>query len=123
MTRGVLLLLLLAGCGATPAQVGVGVVAVGAGSIAAIGRTPIDAAVSVVTGKDCSVVHWDQGKPYCKPQEPKPDEPPYCTRSLGVVDCWQDPATLPDHPPEVADGPRMLTPAQEQNRTQRWPAM
>lgn len=121
MTRAALLLLLLTGCGATPAQVGFGAVAVGAGSIAAIGRTPVDAAVSVVSGRDCSIVHWDQGKSYCKPDEPKPDVPPYCTRSLGVVDCWADPASVPNRAPEVADGPRALTPVQEKDRTKGWP--
>lgn len=115
------MVLLLAGCGATPAQVGFGVAAVGVGSVAAIGRTPVDAVVSVVSGKDCSVVHWDQGKSYCKPEEAKPDAPPYCTRSLGVVDCWADPASVPDRGPEVADGPRALTPAQEKDRTKGWP--
>jgi hypothetical protein len=80
----------------------------------------VDAVVSVVGGKDCSVVRWDQGKSYCKPEEPKPDAPPYCTRSLGVVDCWKDPAALLDPPPEVADGARALTPMQEKDRTKGW---
>ena len=38
----------------------------------------------------------DQGKSYCRPIEPPPEPPPYCTRSLGVADCWRDPASLPD---------------------------
>jgi len=109
-------LLLLAGCEAAE-----GVAAVTVGSVAVIGRTPVDAVVSLVTGKDCSAVRLDQGKTYCRPTEPQPDAPPYCTRSLGVVDCWKDPASLPDLPPEVADGPRALTPAQEANRTRTWP--
>jgi hypothetical protein len=40
-----------------------------------------------------------------------------------VVDCWQDPMTVRNHQPEVADGPRTLTPAQEADRTQRWPGL
>jgi hypothetical protein len=109
-------LLLLAGCEAAE-----GVAAVTVGSVAAIGRTPVDAVYSLVTGKDCSAVRLDQGKTYCRPTEPQPDAPPYCTRSLGVVDCWKDPASMPDLPPEMADGPRALTPEQEANRTRTWP--
>ncbi len=116
-----LLLLLLTGCGATPEQLAAGGVALGVGSIAVMQRSPADAVYSVVTGKDCSVVRLDQGKSYCRPVEPLPEAQPYCTRSLGVVDCWRDPASLPDHPPQVADGPRTLTPEQESNRTRKWP--
>jgi hypothetical protein len=118
--RALPLLLLLAACGPTPEQwatVGLGV---GVGSIAVMQRTPLDAMYSIVSGRDCSIVHWDQGKSYCKPAEPPPEPPPYCSRSLGVVDCWRDPGALPDHPPEVADGPRSLTPAQEADRHKGW---
>jgi hypothetical protein len=113
-------LLLLGGCGATPDQWVAGGALVGIGSIAVLGRTPADAVVSVVTGRDCSVVHWDKGKSYCKPEEPPPDPPVFCTRSLGRVDCWEDPASLPGHPKGVADGPSVLTPAQEKDRTKGW---
>jgi hypothetical protein len=118
-----ILLLLLAGCGGTPEQLltGAGVLAVG--SIAVIGRSPLDAAYSTLTGKDCSIVRLDQGKSYCRPIEPPPEPPPYCTRTLGMADCWRDPATLPDHPRELGDGPRVLTPAQEADRTRRWPPL
>ncbi len=94
--------------------------AVTVGSVAAFGRTPIDAAYSLVTGKDCSVVRWDQGKSYCRATEPLLDTLPYCTRSLGVVDCWRDPAAVPNLGPDVADGARALTPAQEKDRTRGW---
>jgi hypothetical protein len=123
MTRAVLALLLLAGCEATAPQVAAGLTAVTVGSVTTIQRTPLDAVYSAATGKDCSVVRLDQGKSYCRPTEPPPDSPPYCTRSLGVVDCWADPAALPDRPPEVADGPRTLTPEQEKDRTRRWPGL
>ena len=121
MVRSLVLVLLLTGCGATPEQVATGVVGVGVGSIAVMQRSPFDALYSIVSGKDCSVVRLDQGKSYCRPKEPEPEVPPYCTRSLGVADCWRDPASLPDHPPELADGPRTLTPEQERDRTRRWP--
>lgn len=91
------------------------------GSVAAIQRTPVDAIYSWWTGRDCSVVRLDQGTTYCRPVEPKPEPPPYCTRSLGTVDCWQNPDTVPGHPRGVADGPSVLTPAQESDRMRTWP--
>jgi len=109
--------LVLAGCDAAYE----GVAAVTVGSVATIHRTPVDAVVSLVTGKDCSVVRLDENKTYCRPTAPPPDVPPYCTRSLGVVDCWKDPSAMSDLPPEVADGPRALTPEQDADRTRRWP--
>jgi hypothetical protein len=56
-------------------------------------------------------------------QEPPPPLPKFCTRSLGVVDCWADPTALSNQPHEVADGPRVLTPLQEADRTKRWPGL
>ena len=121
MTRIVPLLLLLSGCaGATTPQIASAAGAVTIASIVAIQRTPLDAIYSLITGKDCSVVRLDEGKTYCKPVDPAPDVPPYCTRSLGVVDCWADLIERPDRPPEVAAGPHTLTPEQEQARTRGW---
>jgi hypothetical protein len=111
-------LVLLGGCGADPVTLTSVMVGATAGSVAVIQRTPVDAVYSLVTGKDCSAVRLDQGKSYCRPMEPPPPAQPYCTRSLGVADCWADPA---GEPPQQADGPSALTPAQEANRTRRWP--
>ncbi|MFL5286082.1 MAG: hypothetical protein ACJ8AW_35160 [Rhodopila sp.] len=111
----------LGGCGLTgeaAATIAVGSVA---GSVAVLGRTPADAVVSLVSGKDCSAVRLEQGKTYCKPTEPPPPVPQFCTRSLGVVDCWSEPGALQDNPTQVADGPFTLSPAQEANHTARWP--
>jgi len=113
----VLPLLLLTACD----PVTEGIASAGVASVAVLGRTPIDAGYSLITGKDCSAVRLEQGKTYCRPTEPPPDAPPYCTRSLGVVDCWQHPAAVPDLAPQVADGPSALTPAQEKDRTRSWP--
>lgn len=114
-------LLLLAGCSPTDGMV----VTVGAGvgviSIVTIQRSPLDALYSLVTGRDCSIVRLDQGKTYCRPVEPPPETPEYCTRGLGSVNCWQDPATVPGHPRGVADGPSGLTPQQEADRVRTWP--
>jgi hypothetical protein len=115
------LAILLTGCGIGPEQAVSVVGGVTVGSIAVMHRTLFDALYSTLTGKDCSVVYLDIGKTYCKPAEPPPEPPPYCTRSLGAVDCWKDPGSLADFPPEVAAGPRDLTPLQEIDRTKRWP--
>jgi hypothetical protein len=111
----------LTGCGMTDnliAFVGVGTNVV---SVTTIQRTPADAVYSWLTGRDCSVVRLDQGKTYCRPVEPKPEPPAFCTRSLGSVDCWQDPDTVPGHPRGTAEGPAGLTAEQEANRVRTWP--
>jgi hypothetical protein len=92
------------------------------GSVTTFGKSPPDIVYSAATGKDCSVVRLDQGKSYCRPIEPKPQAPPFCTRSLGVPDCWQDPpVVLEERYHGLADGPSTLTAEQEANRTRRWP--
>jgi hypothetical protein len=119
MRRPLLLLplLLLAAC--DPASLGI-TAAVGVGSVAAIGRTPVDAVVSLAKGRDCSVARLDRGLGYCKPEEAPPAPPPYCTRSLGRVDCWREPPLAFPMQRGVADGPVALTEAQEAHRTRRW---
>ena len=111
------LLLPLAAC--DPASLGA-TAAMGVGSVAAIGRTPVDAAASLATGRDCSVVRLDRGLGYCRPVEPPPAPPPYCTRSLGRVDCWREPPLALPVQRGVADGPAALTAEQEAHRTRRW---
>ena len=110
----------LAACGREPIGA---FAAANAASVVVFGRAIPDLVVSAVSGRDCSVVRLDQGKSYCRPEEPPPPVPPYCTHSLGVVDCWVNPEAFTNPPPEVADGPRTLTPAQEANRTHRWPSL
>jgi hypothetical protein len=121
--RAMLLLLpgLLSACGATPEQLASGLAGFSIGSIAVIQRSPLDAVYSTVTGRDCSVVRLDRGQSYCRPVEPAPAPPRFCTRSLGSVDCWQDPFTLPGQPRPVAQGPETLTPEQEAHRLRTWP--
>jgi hypothetical protein len=115
-------LLPLAGCGG-PENLIVGGAAVGVGvaSVATIQRTPFDAVFSWWIGRDCSAVRWDRGKTYCRPMEPEPEPPTFCTRSLGSVNCWRDPENLPGHPHGVADGPAGLTREQEADRVREWP--
>jgi hypothetical protein len=111
----------LAGCGMTDNLIAFVGVATNVGSVATIQRTPMDAMYSLVTGRDCSVVRLDEGKTYCRPVEPKPEPPPFCTRTLGSITCWKDPATVPGQPRGVADGPSGLTAEQEADRVRRWP--
>ncbi|MGH7067882.1 MAG: hypothetical protein ACREFO_01300 [Acetobacteraceae bacterium] len=116
-----ILLLPLTACGVawtTPvgAAAGVGLV-----SVIVLHRTPFDLLWSLASGEDCSIVRLDRGLSYCKPREAEPPQLPYCTRTLGWVDCWSDPLAFINPPQQVADGPYKLTPAQEKNRTNRWP--
>ena len=90
-------------------------------SIMALHRSVFDVLWSLAVNRDCSIVRLAQGLSYCKPPEPGPPPLPYCTRPLGWVDGWTDPQVFIDPPPQVADGPYKLTPAQEKNRTHGWP--
>jgi len=120
---GLVLVSLLTGCGpaAPVAEVGIGVVS--GASIPIFHRSPLDMGVSVATGRDCSVVNLDKGERYCRPKDRAPETPEFCTRSLGIPDCWDDPSKLLNHPHEIADGPRTLTRDQEADRTKRWPGL
>jgi hypothetical protein len=118
-----LLMFPLGGCEywAEPPLIGT---AANAASVAVFGRAVGDLVVSGASGRDCSVVRLEQGKSYCAPVQPPPVPPPLCTRSLGVVDCWSNPEALNGPAVHgVADGPSTLTPAQETDRTARWPKL
>jgi hypothetical protein len=57
------------------------------GSIIVLERGLFDVAYSLITGKDCSIVHIERRGEYCRTEAA--DQPtPFCTRSLGDVDCW-----------------------------------
>ncbi len=116
-------LLVLAGCASMEAPAGA-FVAAEAASVPVLGRGIGDTVYSAVTGKNCSIVRLDEGKTYCKPIAPPPPPQPFCTRTLGTIDCWKNPDGL-NGPPRrgVADGPDKLTPEQEANRTARWPPL
>jgi hypothetical protein len=111
---------LLGGCHSWTIPIGA-IAGVNIASIATFGRAVPDLAVSAVSGRDCSVVRLDQGKSYCAAAEPPPAAPEYCTRSLGVVDCWAGPQFFVAPARGVADGRWTLDAAQERNRTDRWP--
>jgi hypothetical protein len=115
----VLLLALLPGC-TGPVLFGVG--AGNIASLALIQRTVPDAIVTVLSGQDCTIVNRDLGMPYCIPRPEAPAAPPFCTRSLGAVDCWQAPPAADPPRRGVADGRMALTPGQEQALNQVFPA-
>ena len=95
--------------------------AVNVASVTLVGRSVPDILVSGVTGRDCSIVRIDRGLSYCGPRQEAPGPPPYCTRSIGSVDCWVTrPASIPMQR-GVVDGPASLNPAQEADRTAWWP--
>ena len=95
--------------------------AVNVASVTLVGRSVPDILVSGVTGRDCSIVRIDRGLSYCGPVPDAPGPPPYCTRSIGSVDCWVSPPASIPMQRGVVDGPTQLTPAQEANRTAWWP--
>ena len=120
------IVLVLSGCASwtQPYSSFAGVGAANVASVAVFGRAVPDLVYSGVTGRDCSVVRLEQNKTYCKGIEPPPAAPPFCTRSLGTVDCWSNPEALNDSPVRgVADGPSTLTPEQEADRTAKWPKL
>jgi hypothetical protein len=116
----VLFLLLPAGCHVVPPEPFAVLVGINAASIAIFGRAVGDLAVSALSGRDCSIVRLDRRESYCRAIEPPPSPPPFCTRGLGGVDCWANPEAL-HMVRQIADGPVVLTPEQEANRTRRWP--
>ncbi len=89
-------------------------------SVAVFGRDVVDIGVSAITGRDCSVVRLDRQQPYCAAPETLPAAPPFCTRTLGVVQCWSNPQDLSAVVHEVADVPA-ATPEQARQITARWP--
>jgi hypothetical protein len=109
-------LLLLTACEHAAVAVG----AVELTSVALLGRGVVDIGVSAVTGKDCSIVRLDRGLTYCAPAERLPASPPFCTNTLGNVQCWANPEAFAILPHQLADAP---SPNAEQvrNINARWP--
>ena len=119
--RSMLLMLLvgLSGCAHWVEPTGA-LAAADIASVVVFGRGIADIGISAISGRDCSIVRLDRGLTYCAARDTAPDPGPFCTRSLGVVDCWSNPEALPMPQRQVADGPAP-TAAQEQYRHARWP--
>jgi hypothetical protein len=71
------------------------VAAIGAGTVAATDKTPVDHLVSLVTGKDCSVVRQNRGLTYCAEDEVTPPVTVHCYPTLGEVSCYAEPDPFP----------------------------
>ncbi len=103
-------LLVAAGLNLTACHPVVAIGAVEAASVTVFGRGSVDMAYSAISGRDCSIVRLDRGESYCKPKKTAAPAEPFCTRTLGVAECFAAPAELPDHPPPLADGPGAVLP-------------
>ena len=71
------------------------VAAIGAGTVAATNKTPIDHLVSLVSGKNCSVVRQHRGLTYCVEDEVTPAVRVHCYPTLGEVSCYAAPDPFP----------------------------
>ena len=60
-------------------------------SVMATDKTIPDHIVSYRSGKDCSTVRTEQGRTYCREDEPNPQPVAYCYRTLGDVTCYAEP--------------------------------
>lgn len=112
-----MLILVVSACSPEPWGVLAGVDVV---SVAVLGRGVGDIGVSALSGRDCSVVRLERGQTYCAARDVAPVPGVFCTRSLGTVDCWDDPANLPGRYGGVGDAPAP-TAAQERYRRAPWP--
>ncbi|MBD3661682.1 MAG: hypothetical protein HUJ11_05830 [Arenibacter algicola] len=54
-------------------------------------KTLSDHWVSYNTGKDCSTVRVEQGRTYCREDEPNPIPVVHCYQTLGDVTCYSQP--------------------------------
>ena len=61
-------------------------------------KTIADHVTSYKTGKDCSTVRAEQGRTYCREDEPNPIGNQHCYKTLGDVMCYTvaDPNRNPD---------------------------
>src|SRR5512147_2007345 len=87
------------------------VAALGAGSVVATDKTPIDHVVSLVTGKDCSIVRQHRGLTYCVEDEITPPVRVHCYPTIGEVSCYGEPDPFPGHQRELGSGPAVATAA------------
>ena len=89
-------------------------------SVTVLGRGLVDVGVSAVSGRDCSIVRLDRGETYCAARFPAEQPQPFCTRTIGTVTCWENPALLPAPQTELGDTPPP-TEDQLRYRAARWP--
>ena len=104
-TRMALRLLLLLPLAASLGGCGGALIGVEAASVAVFGRDVVDIGVSAITGKDCSLVRLDRQQTYCAARDRLPGPAPYCTRTLGMPQCWANPEAFATLPRQLADTP------------------
>ena len=86
---GLACLVLVGACGLEP--LAVPAAGVSGASLVFTGKTPLDHVAGLAMRQDCSSVRWERHGPWCVPPPPPPLPTPFCTRSLGAVDCWTTP--------------------------------
>lgn len=91
------LLLPLAGC----VDVLTGVFFGNVGSLMLTGGTVPDVLISTVTGKHCTVARLENGRTYCREDEPNPPSPVRCYRTIGDPDCYLGPGESDDPRREI----------------------
>jgi hypothetical protein len=86
--------------------------AVGVSSLSATKKLPPDHAISAITGRDCSVVSFEQTGEYCPPPAKEIDRSDtHCFRTLGGVDCYNRPDPYHNrNQPLASPPPRPVTP-------------
>ena len=74
-------------------------------------KTPVDHIVSLVTGKDCSIVRQHRGLTYCVEDEVTPPVQVHCYPTIGEVTCYGEPDPFPGHQRELGSGSAVATAA------------
>lgn len=64
---------------------------ISAGVVMASDKTLTDHLISFNSGKNCSTVRLEQGRTYCREDEPNPIPAMHCYRTLGDVMCYAAP--------------------------------
>ncbi|CAK0758603.1 exported hypothetical protein [Azospirillaceae bacterium] len=85
--------------------VGAGAGAVTLGSLSATKKLPTDHLLSMATGRECSIVTFEQTGHYCPPNITVDRSGVYCYRTLGEVDCHQLPDPYQNGQSQLASPP------------------
>lgn len=115
-----LVMISISGCGVSLVEPAGALLAASTATIPVFGRSLPDLVVSGLSGRDCSIVRLEQGRSYCRTTDPPIAPDPVCTRSLGTVECWNNPEVFGTPQRGIADAPQP-TAEQEAYRTRRWP--
>lgn len=80
--------------------------ALGAGTVAATDKTPVDHVYSLVSGKDCSLIRKQRGLTYCVEDEIILETAVHCYPTLGETTCYQAADPYPGGQREVSASAR-----------------